>query len=87
MLPNVESNTLASFSDAIADSESPKTYKDRLKRWAIARMMEEKQLTIVDRFRSRSDADGHLRVFQQRYPTATFVVIADHQDYNAAPLN
>jgi hypothetical protein len=52
---------------------------DRLKRWAISRLSKDGQLTIVSRFRSRSDADGHLRLLQHRYPNETFVVIVDQE--------
>jgi hypothetical protein len=79
MTPNVESNTLASFEGAISYSEQEKTYRDRLKRWAISRLSKDGQLTIVSRFRSRSDADGHLRLLQHRYPNETFVVIVDQE--------
>jgi hypothetical protein len=93
MTPNVESNTLASLEDAISCTEAERTYKDRLKRWAIARFAPNKTLVIVDRFRSRSDADGYVQVLRQRYSAETFVVIVDKQGssetalISSAPLN
>jgi hypothetical protein len=35
------------------------------------------QQTIVGRFRSRSDADGHLQCLHQLIPQASFVVVFD----------
>jgi len=35
--------------------------------------------SIVGRFHSRSDADGHLRLIRQLIPNGQFVVIFDHQ--------
>ena len=37
------------------------------------------QRTIVGRFRSRSDADGHLHCLRQLIPNASFVVVFDLQ--------
>ncbi len=37
------------------------------------------QHTIVGRFRSRSDADGHLQCLRQLMPDAAFLVVFDCQ--------
>ncbi|HEY9671303.1 MAG TPA: hypothetical protein V6D11_07660 [Waterburya sp.] len=55
------------------------SYKQRLTPWAIARLLPDMQRTIVGRFRSRSDADGHLQFLQRQIPNASFVVIFDQQ--------
>ncbi|NJP12666.1 MAG: hypothetical protein HC866_27030 [Leptolyngbyaceae cyanobacterium RU_5_1] len=57
------------------------TYKDRLNRWAIARLSPHDHPVVVARFRSRSDADGHLQFLCQRLPDDKFVVIFDRQGF------
>lgn len=54
-------------------------YHARLNSWAIARLLPNMQRTIVARFRSRSDADGHLQCLRQLIPDASFVVVFDCQ--------
>jgi hypothetical protein len=55
------------------------TYKERLTPWTIVRSLPDMQNTIVARFRSRSDADGHLQFLRQQLPNASFNVIFDCQ--------
>ena len=52
-------------------------YLKQLNPWAIARLLPNSQRTIVGRFRSRSDADGHLQCMRQLMPHASFVVVFD----------
>ena len=52
-------------------------YRKRLEHWAIARLLPNMQQIIVGRFRSRSDADGHLQCLRQLIPHASFVVVFD----------
>lgn len=54
-------------------------YLQQLHPWAIARLLPNCQRTIVGRFRSRSDADGHLQCLRQLMPHASFVVVFDCQ--------
>ena len=62
-------------------------YLKQLNPWAlakhavrlIARLLPNCQRTIVGRFRSRSDADGHLQCLRQLMPHAFFVVVFDLQ--------
>jgi hypothetical protein len=54
-------------------------YKERLNSWAIARLLPNNQRTIVARFRSRSDADGHVQCLRQIMPDASFEVVFDRQ--------
>jgi hypothetical protein len=54
-------------------------YLKQLNPWAIARLLPNCQRTIVGRFRSRSDADGHLQCLRQLIPHASFVVVFDLQ--------
>jgi hypothetical protein len=55
------------------------TYKERLTPWTIVRLLPDMQNTIIARFRSRSDADGHLQFLRQQIPNASFNVIFDCQ--------
>ncbi len=52
-------------------------YLKQLNPWAIARLLPNCQRTIVGRFRSRSDADGHLQCLRQLIPHASYVVVFD----------
>jgi hypothetical protein len=54
-------------------------YKERLNNWAIARLLPNMQRVIVARFRSRSDAEGHMQLLGQLIPDACFVVVFDCQ--------
>ena len=53
------------------------TYSDRLKHWAIVRLLPKMQRVVIERFHRRADADGHLQFLQQRIPTETFIVVFD----------
>ena len=53
------------------------TYSDRLKHWTIVRLLPKMQRVVIERFRRRSDADGHLRFLQQHIPDGTFIVVFD----------
>jgi hypothetical protein len=56
-------------------------YKERLNTWAIARQLPDEERVIVARFRSRSDADGHLQRLRQLTPSADFELVFDcHRD-------
>lgn len=65
------------------DDFTPETnrvsYKERLNNWAIARLLPNMQHTIVGRFRSRSDAEGHLQCLRQLMPDVSFEVVFDCQ--------
>ena len=55
-------------------------YKDRLKPWAIARQCQNFQGIIIARYKSRSDADGHLLLLRQRVPNVEVKVVFDVLD-------
>ena len=61
------------------------TYKERLTPWTIVRSLPDMQNTIVARFRSRSDADGHLQFLRQQLPNVSFNVVFDCQPPVAKP--
>ncbi|HEY9636258.1 MAG TPA: hypothetical protein V6D14_22830 [Coleofasciculaceae cyanobacterium] len=48
-----------------------------LKPWAVARQLPSLQWLIIARYRSRSDADGHLVLLRQRIPNLQFKVVFD----------
>jgi hypothetical protein len=56
------------------------TYKQSLKPWAVARQLPNLQWLIIARYRSRSDADGHLVLLHQRVPNIQFKVVFDLLD-------
>jgi hypothetical protein len=56
------------------------TYKDSLKPWAVTRLLSNLQWVIIGRYRSRSDADGHLQLLRQRIPNVEFKVVFDLGD-------
>jgi hypothetical protein len=55
-------------------------YKDRLKPWAIARQYPNFKWIIIARYKSRSDADGHLLLLRQRVPNVEVKVVFDVLD-------
>jgi hypothetical protein len=55
-------------------------YKERLKPWVVVRLLPCLQWAIVGRYRSRSDADGHLQLLRQRVPHIEFKVVFDLGD-------
>ncbi|NJL40103.1 MAG: hypothetical protein HC840_20345 [Leptolyngbyaceae cyanobacterium RM2_2_4] len=56
------------------------TYRERLTCWAVVRLLPNMQRIVVARFRSRSDADGHLQVLQRMLPMAQFRVVFDLEE-------
>ncbi|MGJ3251289.1 MAG: hypothetical protein ACFE0J_09190 [Elainellaceae cyanobacterium] len=55
------------------------TYQENLKCWAIVRTVPNTQEQIVNRFRRRSDAEGHAQLLRQRFPRTLFAVVFDRQ--------
>ncbi|HEY9820577.1 MAG TPA: hypothetical protein V6D35_07330 [Candidatus Sericytochromatia bacterium] len=56
------------------------TDKTYLKPWAVARLRPNLQWIIIARYRSRSDADGHILLLRQRVPNIQFKVVFDLGD-------
>ncbi|GAA6619404.1 hypothetical protein NUACC26_052170 [Scytonema sp. NUACC26] len=54
-----------------------KGYRTALAPWVVVRLLSPTQQTVVGRFRSRSDADGHLAVLRRLMPDAELQVIFD----------
>lgn len=67
--------------DRILSQEPTMTYRDHLNRWAIARLSHNPSGTqeweVVARFRSWSDAQGHLQLLSKKTPAESFKVLFD----------
>jgi len=50
-------------------------YKDSLKPWAVVRQSPNLGWIIIARYKSRSDAEGHLLLLRQRVPDIEFKVV------------
>ena len=53
------------------------TKKPCLKPWAVARLLPDLKWVIIARYRSASDANGHLLLLRQRVPNIQFKVVFD----------
>ncbi|NET06249.1 MAG: hypothetical protein F6K16_16400 [Symploca sp. SIO2B6] len=59
------------------------SYRERLYPWAIVSILPDMQRTTVSRFRSRSDAEGHLQCLRQLKPNDSFIMVfAPKSDMN-----
>lgn len=56
------------------------TKKQCLKPWAVARQLPSLKWVLIARYRSRSDADGHLQLCRQRVPNIEFKVVFESLD-------
>lgn len=52
-------------------------YQERLKKWAVVRVISGSKPIILERFRSIADAEGHLKVLQNQMPHEKLMVIFD----------
>jgi hypothetical protein len=53
------------------------SYRNRLQCWAIVRLLPNMQRVVINRFRCRADADGHLQFLQRQIPAAEFELMFD----------
>lgn len=53
------------------------TYQDRLKRWAVVRLLPNMQRVVVARFVKQSDADGYAQALRGVEAPAEWIVIFD----------
>jgi hypothetical protein len=56
------------------------TKKQCLKPWAVARQLPSLKWVIIGRYRSRSDADGHLQLCRRRVRNIEFKVVFESLD-------
>jgi hypothetical protein len=59
-----------------------KTYRTALAPWAVVQLVSPTERIVMNRFRSRSDADGHLTILQRLMPQADLRVIVDVEQDN-----
>lgn len=52
-------------------------YVDRIRRWAVVRLLPNMQRVTVARFVKESDADGYAVALRRLDPTATVIVVFD----------
>ncbi|MBD1843817.1 hypothetical protein H6F89_10470 [Cyanobacteria bacterium FACHB-63] len=70
----------AEFDDSAAH-DRVRSYRERfLTNWTIVCLLPNMQRVIVGRFRTRTDADGHLRVLRQMMPRREFIVVFDREE-------
>jgi hypothetical protein len=55
------------------------SYRDRLNPWTITRLLPNLERTVIGRFRSRSNAEGHLQHLKQVLQKASFTLAFDSQ--------
>ena len=53
------------------------TKKQCFKPWVVARLLPNGKWAIIGRYRSPSDAQGHLQLLRQRVPNMQFKVVFD----------
>ena len=56
------------------------TKKQCFKPWVVARLLPNGKWAIIGRYRSPSDAEGHLQLLRQRVPKIQFKVVFDVTD-------
>jgi hypothetical protein len=59
-----------------------KTYRTALAPWAVVHWVSPTERIVINRFRSRSDADGHLTILQRLMPQADLRVIVEVEQDN-----
>lgn len=53
------------------------TYSERLKPWAVVRLLSSQHWAVVTRHQKRSDAEGFLRIYQRLFPQGRFEIVFD----------
>ncbi len=53
------------------------SYRHRLKAWAIVRLLPQMQRVTIARYKSKSDALGHVETLRRLQPSAQYRVIFD----------
>jgi hypothetical protein len=62
------------------EANSIMTYRERLYRWAIMRLLPTHQWVVVGRYYSISDADGHVQFLRRQLPNVQFKVVFELKD-------
>ena len=56
------------------------TCNKRLSPWVIVRLLPNMRRVVVGRFRTRSDAEGHLQALRRLMPGAEMIVVFDVEE-------
>ncbi|MGB5959773.1 MAG: hypothetical protein WBG73_03855 [Coleofasciculaceae cyanobacterium] len=56
------------------------TYGKRHNPWVIVRLLPNMQRLVVGRFRTRSDAEGHLQILRRLIPDVEMIVVFDVEE-------
>jgi len=72
-------NAMIHSAELLYSASESHGYRQRLNTWAVVRLLPNMQRSIVTRFRTRSDADGHLSFLRTHMPKSQFQVIFDPQ--------
>jgi hypothetical protein len=56
------------------------TCNKRLSPWVIVRLLPNMRRVVVGRFRTRSDAEGHLQALRRLIPGAEMIVVFDVEE-------
>ena len=65
------------YSTDISSASGTLGYRQRLNHWAVIRLLPNMQRSVLTRFRTRSDADGHLTFLRSHMPHSQFQVVFD----------
>jgi putative acetyltransferase len=61
----------------LSNQNVKRSYPEKNRPWAIARLLPNAQTIIVARFHNRQDADDHKRLLHRFIPNAKFEIIFD----------
>lgn len=56
------------------------TYRDRIQRWLVVRLLANMQRVVIARYAKKSDADGYVQALRRLEPRSKFVVIFDTEE-------
>jgi hypothetical protein len=56
------------------------TYRDRIQRWLVVRLLPNMQRAVIARHAKKSDADGYVQALRRLEPNGKFVVLFDAED-------
>ncbi|MEO0406464.1 MAG: hypothetical protein AAF289_03840 [Cyanobacteria bacterium P01_A01_bin.135] len=65
------------YSAELHSASDSHAYRQRLNHWAVVRLLPNMQRSVLTRFRTRSDADGHLTFLRNHMPQSQFQVVFD----------
>ncbi|MDY6940899.1 MAG: hypothetical protein SWY16_24985 [Cyanobacteriota bacterium] len=69
----------------MSSTSESETYSKKLRPWAVARLLPDTQQEVVARFRTQSDANGHLSCLNRQIPHHRYIVFFDYQPNSSIP--